>query len=123
MAEVGVDIAGVDERQEGPLRVGVGDDQGRVTYVTRGQRHACRLAVRDIDAVDRFADANIDAQVFASRLQRLRYRTHAADDVSLPRLLVGIATGQQVEQQTHRSAGLVGPTVLAIEAIGQDEPL
>ena len=43
--------------------------------------------------------------------------------MTLPGLLVGIAAAQQVEQEPHRGAGLIRAAVLAVEAIGQDQPL
>ena len=71
---------------------------------------------------DRRVRADRDAETLAGAGNAPGDRAHAADDVSLPGLLVGVAAGQQVKQQAHRGARLVRPAVLAIQAVGQDQP-
>ena len=80
---------------------------------------ACRP---DVHLPHRRVRADRDAETLAGTGKGLGDRAHAADDVSLPGLLVGVAAGQQVKQQPHRGARLVGPAVLAIKAVGQDQP-
>ena len=76
-----------------------------------------------VDLRDWCGCADLDAEVFAGRAQGLRDRTHPADDMPLPGLLVGVAAAQQVEQQSHGGSGLVWAAVLAVQAVRQDQAL
>ncbi len=68
----------VELLQEGDLRVGGGDDDGRVQLVARFERDAGHPAVVDHDAVHRGPGVHLGSEARRGRLQRARHRAHAA---------------------------------------------
>ncbi len=87
----------IDELEKRAFWVGIGHDQFGVYHSARIQRDASGCAARRVDGCHSLPCSNLNAKVLASSSHRLGNGTHAANDVSLPRLLFLIATAQKVE--------------------------
>ena len=67
--------------------------------------------------------ADLGAEAAGRRRHGLGDRAHAADHVPVEALLLVLAPREQVEQQAQRRARLVGPAVLAVDVVGQEQRL
>ncbi|MNT74383.1 hypothetical protein D3C72_2131970 [compost metagenome] len=72
----------VDELQEGPLDVGIGDDELAEDLFTIGQYRACRLAAMGHDLRDIRARADCAARCLEGGGERRRHCAHAAAGIA-----------------------------------------
>src|SRR5690606_34057375 len=66
---------------------------------------------------------DLNTAIVARRRHGFGDRAHPAYDMPRKSLPLLGATAQQVEQEAHRGTGLVGAARLAVEAVGQSQPL
>ena len=124
LAELGRQVRRLDEAEERALRVGVRQHEAgrdlacRPRGRRRGRGHRARRCARPR------AEVRISTpKPRAARRHGLGDRAHAADHVAVEALLVVVAAGEQVEQEAERGARLVGPAVLAVDVVREEQRL
>ena len=123
LAKLVVEFGRVQQGKKRVFRIGIRNDQGRIDRFPRRERNALHPAGLNVDGLDGGIGADGHAEIVAGPSHRLRDRSHAADHVSLPGLLIGITATEQVKQEADRRARLVGAAVLAVQTVRQDESL
>ena len=86
--KVGVELVRVDQPQESPLGVGIGNHALGVNDLVVIECDTRSDAVSNIDLFDRSIRSNFHAKVFACRSHCLRDSAHTSDHVTLPGLLL-----------------------------------
>ena len=105
------------------LRVRVRDDERGVDLAAIREHDAGRAAAFDAHRGDIRGGPQLDARAAAGFGHGRRDRAHSAHHVPDEALLRLRAAAQQVEQQTEQRARVVGPAVLAVEAVRENQRL
>ncbi len=114
---------GVDQREERPLRIGVGQHDARLEARAVLQLDAARAPVAHVDPGDRSGGPDLRAELPGRGRHRLRDRPHPAQDVAVEALELVLASREEVKEKPERRAGRIGPAVLAVDVVGQEERL
>src|SRR6185437_14016149 len=80
LLEARLQMRGLDQFQEGQLRMGVGQDRSGPQGIARFQPHAHRSSAFDQDLADRSGGADVDTTRYCRTSERLGYAAHSAFD-------------------------------------------
>ena len=116
LEEIGRHGVALDEAQERALGIGVREDRPRADLRAVLEHDAARAAVPHHDPRDGRRGPDL-------RPEPAGGGPHPADDVAVEALRAVLASGEEVEQEPDGRTRQIGPAVLAVDIVRQDQRL